>query len=410
MVLNYIWVGFFVVGFLAAIVRFFMGDSGVFTLMVDSIFDMSKTGFEISLGLTGVLTFWMGIMKVGERGGMTNVIAKIFGPFFRKLFPSIPDNHPALGSIIMNFSANMLGLDNAATPLGLKAMEQMQQINPNKERASDAQIMFLTLNASGLTLLPTTVMVYRLQMGAADPSDIFIPTLLATTASTVVGLLAVSIYQKINLLNRVVLSYALILSVVLGFVVWGISGMEQQEVSRVSSVVSNGIIFIVVIAFVLMAFFKKQNVYEAFIDGAKDGFQTSVKIIPYMIAMLVAIGVFRSSGALDFICDGLTYLLNAVGINADFIPALPTAFMKPLSGSGARGMMIDCMKTFGADSFPARIACTMQGAADTTFYIIALYFGSVGIKQTRYAVTVGLIAEIAGLLAAVLVCYAFFGS
>ena len=410
MVLNYIWVGFFAVGFLAAIVRFFMGESDVFTLMVDSIFDMSKTGFEISLGLTGVLTFWMGIMKVGEQGGMTNVIAKIFGPFFRRLFPQIPENHPALASIIMNFSANMLGLDNAATPLGLKAMEQMQQLNTDKQRASNAQIMFLTLNASGLTLLPATVMVYRMQMGAANPSDIFIPTLLATTASTVVGLIAVSIYQKINLFNKVVLSYALVLSLIVGLAVWLVSGLEQQEDSRVSNIVSNGIIFIIVVAFVLMAFLKKINVYEAFIDGAKDGFQTSVKIIPYMIAMLVAIGVFRASGALDFICNGLATMLTAVGINADFIPSLPTAFMKPLSGSGARGMMIDCMKTYGADSFPARIACTMQGAADTTFYIIALYFGSVGIKQTRYAVTVGLIAELAGLVAAVLVGYAFFGS
>ncbi len=409
MVLNYIWIGFFVIAFVVAAVKLiFFGGSEIFPAMVTSIFDMSKSGFEISLGLTGVLTLWTGLMRVGEKGGMTNVIAKAFGPFFRRLFPEIPAGHPAMGSIIMNFSANMLGLDNAATPLGLKAMNQMQEINPNKETASNAQIMFLTLNASGLTILPMTIMVYRIQMGAADPSDIFIPILLATSASTFAGLLAVCIKQRIRLLEPVIILYCGGFLLIEGLLVWMFSTMDKDTVAKVSSTAANTIIFAVIISFIVMAMVKKVNVYEAFVEGAKDGFTTAVKIIPYLVAMLVAIGVFRTSGTLTLITDGIAALLEQIGLATDFIPSLPTALMKPLSGSGARGMMIDCMKTYGADSFAGRLSCTMQGAADTTFYIIALYFGSAGIKNSRYAVTTGLIAEAAGIIAAIFVAYLFF--
>ena len=409
MVLNYIWIGFFVIAFVVAAVKLiFFGDTEIFPEMVSSIFDMSKSGFEISLGLTGVLTLWTGLMRVGEKGGMTNVIAKAFGPFFRRLFPEIPAGHPAMGSIIMNFSANMLGLDNAATPLGLKAMNQMQEINPNKETASNAQIMFLTLNASGLTILPMTIMVYRIQMGAADPSDIFIPILLATSASTFAGLLAVCIKQRIKLFDPVIMLYCGGFLVIEALLVWMFSTMDKDTVAKVSSTAANAIIFAVIISFIIMAMVKKVNVYEAFVEGAKDGFTTAVKIIPYLVAMLVAIGVFRTSGALTLITDGLAALLEQIGLATDFIPSLPTALMKPLSGSGARGMMIDCMKTYGADSFAGRLSCTMQGAADTTFYIIALYFGSAGIKNSRYAVATGLIAEAAGIIAAIFVAYLFF--
>ncbi|MBQ5404980.1 MAG: hypothetical protein IIU11_11535 [Bacteroidales bacterium] len=409
MVLNYIWIAFFVLGFCAALYKLIiMGDTEIFSVMVKNIFDSSKTGFEISLGLTGVLTLWTGLLKVGEKGGMTNFIAKIFGPFFRRLFPEIPKDHPAMGSIVMNFSANMLGLDNAATPLGLKAMSQMQELNPNKTQASNAQIMFLTLNASGLTILPVTVMMYRIQMGASEASDVFIPILLATSISTLAGLLTVCIRQKINILDKVILSYLGVLFLAEGLLVWQFSKMESNEISTVSSLAANMILFAIIVSFIVVAAIKKINVYEAFIEGAKDGFSTAVKIIPYMVGILIAIGVFRSSGALEFLTDGLSSLLGALGINTDFIPALPTALMKPLSGSGARGMMIDCMQTYGADSFAGRLSCTMQGAADTTFYIIALYFGSVGIKNTRYAVSAGLIAEFSGLIGAIFIAYIFW--
>ncbi|MBR6176315.1 MAG: hypothetical protein IKQ70_00355 [Bacteroidales bacterium] len=409
MVLNYIWIGFFIVAFVVAAIKlFFFGDSEIFPAMVSSIFDMSKSGFEISLGLTGVLTLWTGLMRVGEKGGMTNVIAKAFGPFFRRLFPEIPAGHPAMGSIIMNFSANMLGLDNAATPLGLKAMNQMQELNPNKDTASNAQIMFLTLNASGLTILPMTIMVYRIQLGATDPSDIFIPILLATSASTFAGLLAVCIKQRIKLLDPIIMLYVGLFLALEVAIVLGVRTMDKETVSKVSSITANAIIFTVIISFIVMAMIKKVNVYEAFVDGAKEGFTTAIKIIPYLVAMLVAIGVFRTSGTLTLITDGLAALLEQIGVATDFIPSLPTAFMKPLSGSGARGMMIDCMQTYGADSFAGRLSCTMQGAADTTFYIIALYFGSVGIKNSRYAITTGLIAEAAGIIAAIFVAYLFF--
>lgn len=410
MVLNYIWIGFFVVGFLAALYQFIvLGDYDIFTRLVSETFASSKTGFEVSIGLTGVLTLWSGLMKVGEQGGMTNVMARLFGPFFRRLFPEIPREHPAMGSIVMNFSANMLGLDNAATPLGLKAMNQMQELNPNKDTASNAQIMFLTLNASGLTILPVSIMMYRFQYGAADPSDIFIPILLATSISTLVGLIAVCIWQRIKLFDKVILAYLLGFLAVEGLLVWQFSQMDQAAISRISSIAANFIIFGVIISFIVMAVLKKVNVYETFVEGAKEGFTTVVKIIPCMVAILVAIGVFRASGALTFIIDGLAAFFNIIGCNTDFVPALPTAFLKPLSGSGARGMMLECMGTYGVDSFVGRLSCTMQGAADTTFYIIALYFGSVGIKKTRYAVSAGLIAEFAGILASIAVAYVFFG-
>lgn len=409
MVLNYIWIAFFIIGFLAACYKsIFQGDTTVFASIVENIFDNSKLGFEISLGLTGVLTLWTGLLKVGEKGGMTNAIAKIFRPFFRRLFPGIPENHPAMGSIVMNFSANMLGLDNAATPLGLKAMSQMQELNPNKDTASNEQIMFLTLNASGLTILPINVMMYRLQLGAQDPSDVFIPILLATSIATFAGLLTVCIRQKIKLWDPVILAYVGVILLLEGALVFAFMHMEPERIKEVSSVVANGTILFVIILFITVAMLRKINVYEAFIEGAKEGFSTAIKIIPYMVAILIAIGIFRTSGALEFITNGLAQLLSAMGIDTSFIPSLPTALMKPLSGSGARGMMIDCMKTYGADSFAGRLSCTMQGAADTTFYIIALYFGSVGIRKTRYAVSAGLIAEFAGLIGAIYIAYLFF--
>lgn len=396
-------------GFLSALYQLvFNGNADIFPQMVTQIFESSKTGFEISLGLTGVLTLWSGLLKVGERGGMTNAIAKLFGPFFRRLFPEIPRDHPAMGSIVMNFSANMLGLDNAATPLGLKAMNQMQELNPNKDTASNAQIMFLTLNASGLTILPITIMMYRIQMGAADPSDIFIPILLATSASTFFGLLAVCLWQRIKLFDKVIMAYIGGFLLLEGLLVWQFSQMDQERISQISSVSANFIIFTIITLFIVMAAVRRINVYDAFIEGAKDGFQTAVKIIPYLVAMLIAIGVFRASGAMDLIISALASLLGMMGVDTDFLPALPTGLMKPLSGSGARGMMIDCMKSCGVDSFAGRISCTMQGAADTTFYIVALYFGSVGIKNTRYAVTAGLIAEVAGIIASIAVAYMFF--
>lgn len=408
MVLNYIWIAFFIIAFVAAFIRLCMGDTEIFPAMVRSIFDNSKTGFEISLGLTGVLTLWMGVMKIGEAGGSTRILARIFGSFFKKLFPSIPDNHPALASIIMNFSANILGLDNAATPLGLKAMEQMQTLNHDKDTASDAQIMFLTLNASGLTVLPVTIMMYRLQFGAADPSDIFIPILLATSASTFVGLFTVCFIQKINIFNRVILGWSSLFLALEIFLVVLFSRMDHESVMKISSTTANFIIFAVIAGFISLAAWRRVNVYEAFIDGAKEGFNTAIKIIPYLVAMLVAVGVFRTSGVLDVLINSFSDFIRFCGYNADFIPALPTALIKPLSGSGARGMMLETMKNYGVDSFPGRLSCIMQGAADTTFYIIALYFGSAGIKNTRYAVSVGLLAEFAGMIAAIGVAYLFF--
>ena len=409
MALNYIWIFFFISAFIIGLVRLLLfGDAEVFPNMVSSTFEMAKTGFEISLGLTGVLTLWMGIMRIGEKGGIVSVFSRLIGPFFNKLFPELGKSHPAYGSIMMNIAANMLNLDNAATPTGLQAMKEMQETNQDKNTASNAQIMFLVLNTSGLTLLPISIMVYRAQLGAVNPSDIFIPILLATYFSTIAGLIAVAIYQKINLLDKVVLAYLGGLTFIIGVIIWYFSTLDRQEVTQVSSLVSNLILFSVIIAFIVMAIFKKVNVYETFIDGAKDGFKTAVKIIPYLVAILVAIGVFRASGAMEWLVAGFSWIFNQAGINTDFTPALPTALMKPLSGSGARGMMVDAMTTHGADSFVGRVASTVQGATDTTFYILAVYFGSVGIKNTRYAVVCGLIADITGIIAAVLMAYLFF--
>lgn len=409
MVLNYIWIFFFGVAFLIALGKLiFLGDTGVFSAIVASTFESSKTGFEISLGLTGVLTLWMGIMKIGEQGGAVKILSWLINPFFRRLFPELPPNSPAYGSIMMNIAANMLGLDNAATPMGLKAMQQMQEVNPHPGKASNAQIMFLVLNTSGLTIIPVSIMVYRAQLGAVNPADIFIPILLATYVSTLVGLIAVAVYQRINLLNRVVLAYLLGGSLIVGGVIAYFSGLDKESITLVSSVASNVILFSIIVAFIGLGAWKRINVYDAFIDGAKEGFSVAVKIIPYLVAILVAIGVFRAAGAMDLLMDGLRWVCERCGLDADFIPALPTALMKPLSGSGARGLMIDTMTTFGADSFAGRLACAFQGATDTTFYIIAVYFGAVGIKNTRYAVPCGLIADLAGIIAAIVICYIFF--
>jgi spore maturation protein SpmA len=369
---------------------------------------MAKSGFEISLGLTGVLTLWMGLMKIGEKGGIVKIFSKIVGPFFSKLFPEIPKKHPSIGSMMLNISANMLGLDNAATPMGLKAMGEMQELNTKKDTASNAQIMFLVLNASGLTIIPISIMVYRAQLGATDPSDIFIPVLIATFFSTLAGLISVSIYQKINLLNKVVLLYLGALTAVIIGIIAYLSSLQKDQITNISTQASNIILFSLIVGFILLGIRKKINVYDAFIEGAKEGFQVAVKIIPFLIAILVAIGVFRSSGAMDYLTQGIAFVFKSLGFNTDFIPSLPTAFMKPLSGSGARGMMIDAMKTYGADSFVGRLVCVLQGSTDTTFYIIAVYFGSVGIKNTRYAVTCGLIADLAGFVAAILIGYLFF--
>jgi len=409
MVLNYIWVGFFVIAFLVALVRMFMGDTEIFSAMVNSTFEMAKTGFEISLGLTGVMTLWLGLMRIGEKGGMIQIFSRLLGPFFHKLFPEIPANHPVNGSIMMNLAANMLGIDNAATPLGLKAMSQLQELNPKKDTASNSMIMFLVLNTSGLTLIPVSIMVYRAQMGAADPSDVFIPILIATFFSTVAGILAVSIYQKINILNKVFLAYAAFFTLIVSGLIWYFVQLPKDQVNAQSSMLANIILFFVIISFILLAVRRKVNVYEAFIEGAKDGFATAIKIIPYLIAILVAVGVFRTSGALEYLMNGLSSFFSLIGLNTQFVDALPTALMKPLSGSGARGMMIDTMNAFGADSFAGRLACCFQGSTDTTFYILAVYFGSVGISKTRHAVVCGLLADLAGILAAIVVAYIFWG-
>jgi len=409
MALNYLFIFFFLIAFVIGLVRLiFLGDTNVFPEMMTATFDMAKTGFELSLGLTGVLTLWMGIMKIGEKGGIVHVFSKLIGPFFNKLFPELGKEHPAHGSIMMNIAANMLNLDNAATPMGLQAMKEMQETNPHKSTASNAQIMFLVLNTSGLTLLPISIMVYRAQLGAVNPSDIFIPILLATYFSTLAGLISVAFYQKINLLDKVILSYLGGLTAIIAGIIWYFSTLDQEAITNISNVASNFILFSVIVAFILMALFKKVNVYEAFIDGAKDGFKTAVKIIPYLVAILVAIGVFRASGAMDWVVSGFTWSFQQLGLNTDFTAALPTALMKPLSGSGARGMMVDAMTTYGADSFVGRVASTVQGATDTTFYILVVYFGSVGIKNTRYAVVCGLIADFVGVVAAILMAYLFY--
>ena len=410
MVLNYIWVSFFILAFVIALARMvFMGDMEVFPAMMNSTFDSSKTAFEISLGLTGVLSLWLGIMKIGERGGVINVLARMLSPVFSKVFPDIPEGHPVTGSIFMNMAANMLGLDNAATPLGLKAMEQLQELNPRKDTATNPMIMFLVLNTSGLTLIPVSIMVYRSQLGAAQPTDIFIPILLATFFSTIAGLTITSIYQKINLLNKVMVLTLGGMAAIVSLIIWGFGQMSKDTMNVVSTSVANILLMTIIVLFIFAGLRKKVNVYDAFIEGAKDGFTTAVRIIPYLVAILVGIGVFRASGAMDMLVDGIGWCVSAVGGDNQFVGALPTALMKPLSGSGARGMMVDAMTTYGADSFVGRLSCIFQGSTDTTFYILAVYFGSVNIRYTRHAVACGLLADLAGVVAAIAIAYMFFG-
>ncbi|WP_337668441.1 nucleoside recognition domain-containing protein [Prevotella sp.] len=409
MVLNYIWIAFFVIAFIIALVRLvIMGDFDVFPAMMNSTFESSKTAFEISLGLTGVLSLWLGIMKIGEKGGMVNALARLLSPVFCKLFPDIPKGHPVTGSIFMNIAANMLGLDNAATPLGLKAMEQLQQLNTKKDTATNPMIMFLVLNTSGLTLIPVSIMVYRAQLGAAQPTDIFIPILLATFFSTISGIIITSLYQRINLLNKVMILTVGGMCAVVAAIIWGFGQLDKDQMNIVSTTVANILLMTIIVGFILAGVRKKVNVYDAFIEGAKEGFQTAVRIIPYLVAILVGISVFRASGAMDMMINGIKWCVEACGGNTDFVGALPTALMKPLSGSGARGMMVDAMTTYGADSFVGRLSCIFQGSTDTTFYILAVYFGSVGIRYTRHAVACGLLADLAGVIAAIAICYMFF--
>ena len=409
MVLNWIWVAFFIIAFVIALVKLvFLGDFEVFPAMMDSTFSSSKTAFEISLGLTGVLSLWLGIMKIGEKGGVVNVLARLLSPIFTKLFPDIPKGHPVTGSIFMNIAANMLGLDNAATPLGLKAMEQLQELNPKKDTATNPMIMFLVLNTSGLTLIPISILVYRAQMGAAQPTDVFIPILLATFFSTLAGIIITSFFQKINLLNRTIILTLGGAALVVAAIIWGFGQLDSVLMNTVSTSAANIMLMLIIIAFILAGIRKKVNVYDAFIEGAKDGFTTAVRIIPYLVAILVGIGIFRASGAMDMLIDGIGWCVEACGGNSDFVGALPTALMKPLSGSGARGMMVDAMTTYGADSFIGRLSCIFQGSTDTTFYILAVYFGSVGIVKTRHAVTCGLLADLAGIIAAIAIAYMFF--
>jgi spore maturation protein SpmA len=410
MVLNYIWISFFVIAFVVGLIKvLFTGDLGVFTDMMNATFAAAKTGFEISLGLTGILALWLGFMKIGERGGVVNFLARAGSPIFTRLFPEIPKDHPATGSIFMNIAANMLNLDNAATPLGLKAMKELQELNPNKDTATNPMIMFIVLNASGLTLIPITIMVYRAQMGAANPADVFVPLMIATFISTLIGLIYVCIKQKINLFDKVLFGFVGGIVAFIALVIWWAKSLPQEQVSLYSSLIANCLLFCIIIAFVIAGVRKKINVYDAFIDGAKDGFKTAIMIIPYLVAMLVAIALFRSSGAMTFITDGMAYAVSACGLPTDWVNAFPTAIMKPLSGSGARGMMLDAMQTYGADSFTGRLASIFQGSTDTTFYLIAVYYGAVNIKNTRYTIAGALLADLAAILAAIFVCYLFFG-
>ncbi len=411
MVLNYIWTGFFLIGFVAALGQWLiLGDTEVFKRMVDGTFDSAKTAvMDIALPLAGVMTFWLGVMKIGEKAGAIDFIARIIAPFFARIFPGVPREHPANGHMVMNFSANLLGLDNAATPFGLKAMESLQTLNPNPDEATDAQIMFLVLHTSGLTLIPLAIMAQRAVLGAQDPSDIFIPCMIATYVATVVGLIGVALRQRINLLQPVVLGWLGGISAFIIGLVWVMSQhMNRAQIEVFSKLSSNVLLFSIIVAFMLGAMRRRVNVYEAFIEGAKGGIQTSLTIIPYLVGMLVAIGVMRNSGVLNWVVSGFSWVFTQMGINTDFVPALPTALMKPLSGSGSRAMMVDAMKTYGADSFVGRLACIFQGSADTTFYIVALYFGSVGIRKTRYSIPMGLLADLAGVVAAVFVAYLFF--
>lgn len=409
MILNYIWIAFFLVAFVVAAGRLLIGgDTQVFTDIINASFDSAKTGFEISIGLTGILSLWLGIMKIGERGGVVQAFARVASPVFSKLFPGIPKDHPATGSIFMNLSANLLGLDNAATPMGLKAMQQLQELNSKKEAASDAMIMFLCVNASGLTLIPVTIMMYRAQMGAANPSDVFLPIMLATFTSTLVAILAVCVKQRINILQRnLLLFFGGLIAFIIGLVLL-FRSMPQEEVSLYSTLFANTLLFTIICGFIVSGLRKRINVYDAFIEGAKEGFQTAITIIPYLVAILVGVGVFRASGSMDFLIDGVRMGVAAIGLNTDFVEALPTILMKPLSGSGARGMMLDAMNTYGADSFVGRLSAIVQGSCDTTFYVVALYYGSVGIRDTRYTVPCALLADLAGAIAAIAMAYVFF--
>lgn len=409
MVLNYIWIAFFLIAFVVAVGKLVIGgDTAVFTEIINASFASAKTGFEISLGLTGILSLWLGIMKIGEKGGVIQAFARLAAPVFSKLFPDIPRDHPVTGSIFMNLSANLLGLDNAATPMGLKAMQQLQELNPNKESASNSMVMFLCINASGLTLIPITIMMYRAQLGAANPSDVFLPIMLATFTSTLVAILAVCVRQKINILQRNLVLFFGGLELFIGGLVWLFNSMEQEQVSLYSTLFANTLLFTIICGFIISGMRKKINVYDAFIEGAKEGFQTAITIIPYLVAILVGIGVFRASGAMDFIIQGVRFGIASIGLNTDFVEALPTMLMKPLSGSGARGMMLDAMNTYGADSFVGRLSSIVQGSCDTTFYVVALYYGSVGIRNTRYTVQCALLADLAGAIAAIAMAYLFF--
>lgn len=409
MALNYVWVAFFLITFVVAIIKLvFFGDVEVFQNIVNSIFDSAKNGAEISIGLVGVMTFALGIMKIGENGGMINIFARLVGPFFNKLFPEIPKNHPAFGSILMNFSANALGLDNAATPMGLKAMKELQELNPNKDTASNAQIMFIVLNASSLTLLPISIMAYRKEAGAADPSDVFLPILLATFFSTLVALILVAAYQKINLFNKVIMAYLGGMTLCVGALLYYIAGLDQEAISLISKVAGNVILFGLFTSFIGLALFRGINVYDSFIEGAKEGFEVAIKIIPYLVAMLVGIAVFRSSGTMDYIVQGFSSAIAFCGLDTSFVDALPVAFMKPLSGSGARGLMVDLMHAKGPMDFASRVACVIQGSTETTFYVLAVYFGAVGIKKTRHALPCALLSELSGVIAAIIMSYIFF--
>ncbi len=409
MILNYIWIAFLVIAFIVACVQLlFFGNTQIFSDIMNAAFGSAKSGFEVSLGLTGALSLWLGIMKIGEKGGVLERLSRVVAPFFVKIFPEIPKGHPALASMFMNLSATMLGLDNAATPMGLKAMREMQELNQEKDKASNSMILFLVLNTAGLTLIPVSVLVYRAQLGAVNPADVFIPILLATFIAFIAGLISVAVVQKINLFNRVVLGTLGSISALIGGIIYFLSGLPKEQIAQYSSFAANFILLSIIISFITMAMIRKVNVYDSFIEGAKEGFHVAIGIIPYLIAILVAIGMFRASGALTFMTDGIRWLVGLTGINTEFVDALPTALMKPLSGSGARGMMIETMKLHGADSFVGRLSSIIQGSTDTTFYIIAVYFGSVGIKNTRYAIVCGLFADTVGIIAAIMLGYLFF--
>ena len=408
MVLNYIWIAFFIIAFIFASIGLLMGDTTIFQKIVDSTFDSSKTAFEISLGLTGVLALWLGIMKIGEKAGAVNALARMLSPVFTKLFPDIPKNHPAMGSMFMNIASNMLGLDNAATPTGLKAMAQLQELNPKKDTATNPMIMFLVLNTSGLTIIPTTILAFRASYGAAMPTDVFIPILLSTTIATLAGIVLTLLWQKTSLLQPALLATLGGIIAFVGLLIWCFGQMDKETMATVTSVASNLILLGVIVIFILAGLWKRVNVYDAFIEGAKEGFTTAVRIIPYLVAILVAVGVFRASGAMDMAINVIRRGVELLGLNSDFVGGLPTAFMKPLSGSGARGMMLEAMKTYGADSFVGRLSCILQGSTDTTFYILAVYFGSVSIKYTRHAVACGLLADLIGTIGAITICYLFF--